>query len=138
MKRNVTVAIAALVMMAMGAGGMYVLYKGYKKYKAEKTKEFRYESKMGQISGNFDAEAFKKEILSDDILDEVIKEQNLVDSWDLDEAVLAKQRIREKFIVKLENNTVKASFQDPNKDICHNVLKSILEKFSMKVRAARR
>jgi len=128
MKRNTTIALAAVLLLVLGSGGLFVAYKGYKKYQARQNQEFRYEGTMGKAAEGFQVEAFKRHLLKDDALEHVITEQKLIDLLGLDDMEAAKIRIRAKFEVKLENAEVKVSYQDKNKQIAHDILKAIVQR----------
>ena len=136
MKRNTTIALAAVLLLVLGSGGLFVAYKGYKKYQARQNQEFRYEGTMGKAAEGFQVEAFKRHLLKDDALEHVITEQKLIDLWGLDDMEAAKIRIRAKFEVKLENAEVKVSYQDNNKQIAHDILKAIVQRHYEQLQAA--
>ncbi len=136
MKRNTTIALAAVLLLVLGSGGLFVAYKGYKKYQARQNQEFRYEGTMGKAAEGFQVEAFKRHLLKDDALEHVITEQKLIDLWGLDDMEAAKIRIRAKFEVELENAEVKVSYQDKNKQIAHDILKAIVQRHYEQLQAA--
>ena len=136
MNRNTTLAIAAVLLVILGAGGMYTLYKGYKKYRAEQRKEYRFEGKLGTVSEGFDVEGFKKQILADEHLNQVIEAHDLVNLWEVDDAGAAKKRIREKFTVQVDGVTLKVSYRDRDKDTAHVILQSIVKSYATSKRQA--
>jgi len=137
MKRNTTIALAAVLLLVLGAGGLFVAYKGYKRYQARQNQEFRYEGTMGKAAEGFQIEAFKRHLLRDDALEHVIKENKLIEVWGLENMEDAKIRIRAKFDVKLENAEVKVSYQDKDKQIAHDVLKAIVQRHYEKLQASK-
>jgi hypothetical protein len=136
MKRNTTIALAAVLLLVLGSGGLFVAYKGYKKYQARQNQEFRYEGTMGKAAEGFQVEAFKRHLLKDDALEHVITEQKLIDLWGLDDMEAAKIRIRAKFEVELENAEVKVSYQDKSKQIAYDILKAIVQRHYEQLQAA--
>jgi len=125
--------IALLMVLIVGAGGAYW---GVKKYRAQKraaNQEFRYEGKMGQAKEGFSIDAFKQQILSDDLLDRVIEEHQLISAWGTADSAAAKERIKQKFTVILEDDEVKARYQDKNKELAQKVLQSIVKGYFVKV-----
>ena len=136
MKRNTTIALAAVLLLVLGSGGLFVAYKGYKKYQARQNQEFRYEGTMGKAAEGFQVEAFKRHLLKDDALEHVITEQKLIDLGGLDDMEAAKIRIRAKFEVELENAEVKVSYQDKSKQIAHDILKAIVQRHYEQLQAA--
>lgn len=136
MKRNTTIALAAVLLLILGSGGLFVAYKGYKKYQARQNQEFRYEGSMGKAAEGFQLEAFKRHLLRDDAIEHVIKEQKLIDLWGLEDIEEAKIRIRSKFDVKLDNAEVKVSYQDKNKQTAHDILKAIVQRYYEQLQAA--
>ncbi len=137
MKRNTTIALAAVLLLVLGAGGLFVAYKGYKRYQARQNQEFRYEGTMGKAAEGFQIEAFKRHLLRDDALEHVIKENKLIEVWGLENMEDAKIRIRAKFDVKLENAEVKVSYQDKDKQTAHDVLKAIVQRHYEKLQASK-
>lgn len=137
MKRNTTIALAAVLLLVLGAGGLFVAYKGYKRYQARQNQEFRYEGTMGKAAEGFQIEAFKRHLLRDDALEHVIKENKLIEVWGLENMGDAKIRIRAKFDVKLENAEVKVSYQDKDKQTAHDVLKAIVQRHYEKLQASK-
>lgn len=137
MKRNTTIALAAVLLLVLGTGGLFVAYKGYKRYQARQNQEFRYEGTMGKAAEGFQIEAFKRHLLRDDALEHVIKENKLIEVWGLENMEDAKIRIRAKFDVKLENAEVKVSYQDKDKQTAHDVLKAIVQRHYEKLQASK-
>ena len=137
MKRNTTIALAAVLLLVLGAGGLFVACKGYKRYQARQNQEFRYEGTMGKAAEGFQIEAFKRHLLRDDALEHVIKENKLIEVWGLENMGDAKIRIRAKFDVKLENAEVKVSYQDKDKQTAHDVLKAIVQRHYEKLQASK-
>ena len=137
MKRNTTIALAAVLLLVLGAGGLFVAYKGYKRYQARQNQEFRYEGTMGKAAEGFQIEAFKRHLLRDDALEHVIKENKLIEVWGLENMEDVKIRIRAKFDVKLENAEVKVSYQDKDKQTAHDVLKAIVQRHYEKLQASK-
>ena len=81
---------------------------------------------MGQAREGFDKEVFKKEVLSDALLDQVIEKHQLIDVWGTGDSATARAKLRDKFLVKLEGMTVKVSYQDKDKDLAQSILQSIV------------
>ena len=123
-------------MVALGGGGIYALYTGYKKFRSEKTKEVRYGGTLGEAPEGFDVEGFKKSILEDDLLEQVIDKHDLMNAWGMDDISAAKDRIREKFTIGLDGTEVKVAYQDKNKEIALGVMQSIMKIYYQKMRAA--
>ncbi|MDG1357949.1 MAG: hypothetical protein P8P36_07130 [Akkermansiaceae bacterium] len=136
MKRNTTIALAAVLLLILGTGGWIVAYKGYKKYQARQNQEFRYEGTMGKPAQGFQLDAFKRHLLRDDAIEHVIVEQKLVDAWGLDDLEAAKIRMRSKSDVNLVNAELKVSYQDKNKQIAHDILKAIVQRYYEQLQAA--
>jgi hypothetical protein len=136
MKRGARLAIAALLMVALGAGGLYALYRGYKKFRAEQLKEYRYGGVVGEAREGFDSQAAREQILTDEFLDRVIEQHNLVSAWELDDAAEAKDRIREKFTIGLDGRNVRVNYQDKNQEIAHDILQTIVRHYYELVKAA--
>ncbi|MCP5538103.1 MAG: hypothetical protein H7A51_17960 [Akkermansiaceae bacterium] len=134
MKRNTTFSLVAFILVVLGGVGMFVAYKGYKKYKAKQNQEFRFEGTMGKAREGFDKEIFKQAVLSEDTLDKVVESHQLVDVWGVADAAAAKERIKQKFTVKLEAMVVKVTYQDKNKDLAQKILQSIVSSYYEKVK----
>lgn len=137
MNRNVKLAIVAVLLVALGGGGLYVLYKGYKKYRPDKPKEVRYGGTLGEAPEGFDVEGFKKSLLADDLLEQVIVKHDLVKAWGMDDVAAAKSRIRQKFTVEHDGAMVKVAYQDKNKEIALGVMQSIMKIYYQKMKAAK-
>ncbi len=135
MKRNTTIALAAVLLLILGTGGLFVAYKGYKKYQARQNQEFRYEGTMGKPSEGFQLDAFKRHLLRDDVLEHVIVEHKLQGAWGLNDAEAAKIRMRSKFDVRLVDAEVKVSYRDKNQEIAHNILKAIVQRYYEQLKA---
>jgi len=136
MKRNASLALAAIVLVALGAVGLYVSYKGYKKYKAEQSREFKLIGTIGEAREGLDIGDFKKRLLVDEVLDQVIEKHDLLDVWGMDAVAGAKARIIAKFAVELDGQKVKVSYQDKSKQVAHDVLKFIIDQHYHKMKAA--
>lgn len=120
----------------MGTAGLFLAYKGYVKYQVRQNQEFRYEGTLGRAPDGFKLEMFKEFVLADAILDAVISEMNLVEVWGSGDAEAAKKRIREKFNVTMEDYLVKVSYQDRNKQIAHDLLHFIVQRYRAKMEEA--
>ncbi len=132
MKRNTMLAFVALLMVVIiGAGGAYWAIK---KYRAQKNQEFLYEGKMGQAKEGFSIDVFEQQILSDDLLDQIIEEHQLVTVWGLADSAAAKEQIKQKFTIKLDGSEVKARYQDKDKVLAQKVLESIVKGYYLKLR----
>jgi len=124
-KRNTILIYAALLLVAVvGAGGAYW---GIKKYRAKQRQEFRFEGKMMLEKEGADPEAIKNSIISDTVLDRVIKDYDLVSAWGLTGVDAAKSQIRNKFLVRVEGLEISLTYQDRDKDLAKNLLKALLE-----------
>lgn len=134
MKRNTMLTFVALLMVVIiGAGGAYWAVKKYRAQKRAANQEFRYEVKMGQVKEGFDIDAFKKQVLTDELLDQMIEEHHLVDVWGLTDSAAAKERVKKKFTVNLVASEVKVSYQDKNKELAQKILRSIVNGYLVKV-----
>ena len=116
--------VALLLVVVVGMSGTYWAYK---KYRAKQRQEFRYEGKMMLKREGVDSETLKNSIISDAVLDRVIKDYDLVQTWELADADAAKARIREKFQVKIVGLEVTISYQDRDEDLTQNLLKSLMQ-----------
>ncbi len=125
--------VALLMVMIVGAGGAYWVVKKYRAQKRAANQEFRYEGKMGQAKEGFDIGAFKQQVLTDDLLDQVIEEHHLIDVWGVDDSAEAKERVKKKFIVGLDGSQVKVSYQDKSKELAQKILRSIVTGYVGKV-----
>lgn len=138
MKHRLKILLASFLLVTLGAGGLIVAYKGYRKYQARKHQEFKYEGALGRAPDGFKLEMFKAFVLSDEILDDLIAEKNLVDVWGCPNAEAAKRQIRAKFIVKMEDSVVRVSYQDKNKQVAHDILQTIVQSYRQKIDEAGR
>ena len=136
MKRSTIIVLAAVVLLIVGSGGIFVAYKVYKKHQAKQNQEFRFEGTMGKAAEGFQLDSFRRHMLADDVLEDVIEENKLIDLWQLKDMEAAKTRIREKFSVSLENAEVKVSYQDKSKQTAHEILKLIVQRYYEKLKAA--
>ena len=93
---------------------------------------------MGKAVEGFQLEAFKRHLLRDDAIEHVIEEQKLIELWGLEDVEAAKIRIRSKFGVKLENAEVKVSYQDKDKQVAHDILKAIIQRYYEQLQAAKK
>ncbi len=119
--------VALLLVVVVGMGGTYWAYK---KYRAKQRQEFRYEGKMMLKREGADAEAVKSSIISDAVLDRVIKDYDLVNTWGLADVDAAKARIRQKFQVGVSGLEVSISYQDRDKELAQNLLKALVQSMS--------
>lgn len=92
-------------------------------------KEFRFEGTMGHAREGFDPAVFKKAVLTDVLLENLIKKHQLLDRWRMKKPTEAKTRIRKKFMVKVDGGSVKVSYQDPDKELAKVMLKSIVSAY---------
>ncbi|MBT8037509.1 MAG: hypothetical protein KJO21_08185 [Verrucomicrobiae bacterium] len=126
MKRNtVIVVVALLVVVLVGAGGSYWAYK---KYRNKPLQEYRYEGTLTLAKEVNNPEELKKRMMTDEILDDVIQDYDLVNRWGVADTDAVKARLREKFKVSVSGVTVKVSYQDRDKDLAQNLLKSLVQK----------
>jgi len=102
-----------------------------------KHKEIRYGGTLGEAPDGFDVEGFKKSLLTDDLLDQVIVKHDLVKAWGMSDVAAAKGRIRQKFTVEHDGTKVKVSYQDKNKEIALGVMQSIVKIYYQKMKAAK-
>ena len=116
--------VALLLVVVVGMSGTYWAYK---KYRAKQRQEFRYEGKMMLKREGVDSETLKNSIISDAVLDRVIKDYDLVQTWGLADADAAKARIREKFHLKVVGLEVTISYQDRDKDLVKNLLEALVQ-----------
>ena len=123
--------VALFLVVIVGAGAAYWAVK---KYRAKQRQEYRFEGTMGQAKAGLDKAVFKEAMLPDVVLEKVIEEHQLVGVWKLDGVDAAKQRIREKFSVKVDELQVKVSFVDRDQVIAEKVLKSIVTAYYAKVK----
>lgn len=137
MKRNALLAIAAMVMVALGTGALYVSYKKYKKYRADQLREFKLIGTIGEAREGLDIEDYKKRLLADGVLDQVIEKYDLVNVWEMDDVAGAKSRIIGKFAIVLDGQKVKVSYQDKNKQVAHDILRFIIEEHFKKMKEAK-
>lgn len=138
MKRSTTVVLVSILLVLVGTGSLFVAYKGWRKYQAKQNQEFRFEGTVGNASQGFQLDVFRQYLLTDEVLNPVIEELNLVNEWEMSDVETAKRRIREKFNVRLENAQVKVSYQDKNKEIAHNVLKAIIKHYRERLQEAQK
>ena len=126
MNRNTKLAIAALLMVVLGAGGLFVGYKGYKKFQAKQNQEFRYEGKITIARAGIEADAIKQGMLSEALLNKIVAHHNLVSVWGLDSPEAAKEKIRQKFGVKVVGLEATLTYQDKNKELAKTMLETIV------------
>ena len=119
--------VALLLVVVVGMSGAYWAYK---KYRAKQRQEFRYEGKMMLKREGADPEALKKSMISDAVLERVINDYDLVNTWELADVDAAKARIREKFHVGVTGLEVRISYQDRDKELAHNLLKALVQSAS--------
>lgn len=119
--------VALLLVVVVGMSGAYWAYK---KYRAKQRQEFRYEGKMMLKREGADPEALKKSMVSDAVLERVINDYDLVNTWELAHVDAAKARIREKFHVSVTGLEVRISYQDRDKELAHNLLKALVRPVS--------
>ncbi len=132
MKRNTMLAMVGLFLMILV--GVGAAYWGVKKYRQRQNREYRCEAMMGSPKEGFDQELFRKVVLEDKVLEEVIEKHQLVGKWGLADVDAAKERIKKKFIVRNDGKQVKVSYQDHDKTIAEAVLKSIVASYNQKVK----
>jgi len=125
--------VALLMVVIVGAGGAYWAVKKYRAQKRAANQEFRFESKMGQAKEGFSIDAFKQQVLSDDLLDRIIEEHHLIDVWGVGDSAEAKERMKQNFIVGLVGSEVKVSYQDKSKELAQKILRSIVNGYFVKV-----
>lgn len=124
MSKNKVVAMIVLVgVVFLGLGGSYWAYK---KIQAKRNQEYRYEGSL-PIHDGFDVQEFKRVILSDKILDQVVVNNNLVEFWDMPSAEAAKNRLREKFKTRVDGQNVHVSYQDHDKEKAQAILAGLVE-----------
>ncbi|MGB0993312.1 MAG: hypothetical protein ACPG32_12710 [Akkermansiaceae bacterium] len=129
MKKNTAIPIIALIVLAvLGAGAGFFGLKKWREHKRKQNQEFKYEYRVGQGNESFDAEAFKKMLLINRSLDEIIKEHDLTTVWAVDVAG-AKEKIAEKCTIRHELGEVFVSYQDKDKELSEKILKSIVVQF---------
>lgn len=124
-------AFVALLLVALV--GVVGARWAYKKYQQKQNQEFRYEGAMGSPKAGFDEEVFKTSVLTDSVLSDVVEKHQLVQVWSMADATAAKERIKQKFQVKVDAGVVKVSYQDKDKGLAKAVLESVVNAYYKKV-----
>ncbi len=127
--------LSLVALLLVGAVGVTGAYWAYKKYRQKERQEFRFEFPMGNAMEGFDAKVFKSYILTDEVLDTVIKKNQLVSVWAVADEAAAKAIIREKFIVLIADGEVSVSYQGKDKDLSKAVLETIIDSYRAKLSA---
>lgn len=127
--------VALFLVLIVGAGAAYWAVK---KYKEKQRQEFRFEGTMGKAREGFDKEEFKTAVMADELLDQVIEKHQLLAVWGSNDTAAAKARLRTKFTITLEGQTVKVGYQDKNKELAKAVLQSIVQGYYEKVNGGRK
>jgi len=128
MKRNTILTLVALVLIALvGLGGAFWGYKKYKQRRALANREYRYEGAIWKAKEGFDYQSVKGKILNDTLLNDVIASNDLVSKWGLEDVDAAKDRIRERFTIKVVDSKVVIGYRDKDKEIAEKVLKAIFK-----------
>ena len=129
-------AIVALLLVALvgGAGAFWA----YKKYQQKQNQEYELEGEMPfAVKAGTQPENVKKEMLSVDLLDQVIEKHNLLEMWGMSDKAAAQERIREKFNVIIEDTKLRVTYRGKDKELTQDVLHSIANGFIDKMKKAR-
>ena len=89
-----------------------------------------------QVKVGAQPEEVEREILTDELLDQVIEEHQLLKVWDMPDNESAKARIRQKFRVFIDGAEVRVTYQDKDKELTQSILHSIANGFIDRMRKA--
>ena len=128
-KKSLLGLIALLGVLALGIGGGYWAYK---KIQQKKNQEIACRVTIS-VSDQFNVEKFKGIMLSDDIVNVVVKQNDLVAFWHLSDVQEARSRVRSKFSASLNDKGLLISYQGKNREKTEAVLKSMLNEYQKKI-----
>jgi len=128
-RKSIFVLLVLLGGLVLGIGGGYWAYR---KIQKKKNQEVACQVTI-TVSDQFDVEKFKKIILSDDIVNDIVKKNDLVAFWHLSDDQKASDRVRSKFSATLKNTDLLISYQGKNPEKMKAVLKSMLDEYQKKI-----
>lgn len=126
--------IGLLMVVLIGIGGGYWAIK---KIRDKNNQEFIYKWQSTLVKENVDAEEFKNAVLTDFTVDETIKDLKLLERWGMSDPEAAKEQIRNKFLVTINGQSVMVTYQDKDKALSQEILKSLLLSFERKQSVSR-